>query len=423
MNQSTDNHSTRRQFLKRAAAATGMMAAPYVIPSTALGNQEKAAASERVTFAVMGLGDRGPTHLGMGGGAAQLVGVCDTWKDRREKVAAQRKCPGYTDFREVLAREDVDAVVLAVPDHWHVPMGILAAKAGKDIYCEKALGTSIAEDLALRKALKRYGRVFQYGPQRRSSAKFRHACELVRNGRIGKVKEVHITAMTFGPCAPRDPKPQPTPETLAYDLWLGPAPEAPYVPGRCRARGWYCIYDYCMGWISAWGSHVLSIAQWGYDTHKAGITEYEGTGELPSLGLNDNLTRWDARMQCANGVKMTLKTGGNHVKFVGSEGTVWVGDRGQGAEPASLWDSKIAADEIHLRSGSLHTDFVNCVKTRETSMSPIDDAVYSDIISHMANIAIRLKRKVKWDPAKEEIVGDAEAQGMTSRPLRAPWRI
>jgi len=417
----TETRTTRRDFCRRTAL---LSAAPYVITSTALGQGEKEPASERVTFGVVGLGDRGPTHLGMGGGAAQLVGVSDTWTDRRERVAAQRKVPGYTDFRELIGRDDVDAVVLAVPDHWHVPMAIRAAKAGKDTYCEKALGISVEQNQKLREAVKRYGTVFQYGPQRRSGGNWRHACELVRNGRIGEVREVHVTAATFGPCAPKDPKPTPPPETLAYDLWLGPAPEEPYVPGRCRARGWYCIYDYCLGWISAWGSHVLSIAQWGFDTHKAGVTEYEGSGELPTnLGLNDNLVRWDVRMTCAGGVKMSLTTGTNTVKFVGSEGTVWVSDRGQGAEPESLWGSQIGPDEIHLKSGSLHTDFVECVKSRATTVSPIDDAVYSDIISHLADIAIRTGRKIKWDPAKEQILGDAEAARMLSRPMRGPWEV
>jgi len=416
----TKTRLTRRDFLSKTAVA---VAAPLVIADTALGNQEKAAAGERVTFAVIGLGDRGPVHLGMGGGAGQLVAVCDTWADRRELIAGRSKCPAYTDFREILARQDIDAVVLAVPDHWHVPMAIRAAKAGKDIYCEKALGTSVAEDLALREVIKRYDRVFQYGPQRRQGDKWRHACELVRNGHIGKLREIQITAMTYGPCAPKDPKPAPVPKTLAYDLWLGPAPDVPYVPGRCRSRGWYCIYDHSLGWISAWGSHVLSIVQWAYDTHLTGVTEYEGTGELPNLGLNDNLVRWDVRMQCANGLQMTLKTGDNSVKFVGSEGSLWVGDRGQGSDPESLWNAQIAPEAIHLRSGSLHNDFVECVKTRKPTISPIDDAVYSDIISHLADIAIRLDRKVKWDPAKEQVIGDDEATRMLTRSLRNPWRV
>ncbi len=419
MRQST-RQLTRRLFLAKTAAVA---AVPQVIASTALGNQDKAAASERVTFAVIGLGDRGPRHFGMGGGAGQIVGVCDTWQDRREKSAAQCKCPGYADFLEVLDRDDIDAVVLTVPDHWHVPMAIRAAKAGKDIYCEKALGTSVAQDQALRSVIKRYNTVFQYGPQRRSGDGWRHACELVRNKHIGELKELHVTAATFGGCAPNDPKPTPAPETLDYDRWLGPAPVVPYVPGRCKARGWYCIYDYCLGWISAWGSHVLSIAQWGYNTHKTGITEYEGTGVIPNKGLNDNLASWDVKMQCANGVKMSLTTGGNAVRFVGTEGTVWVSDRGHGADPASLWDVKIAPDQIHLKSGNLGSDLVECIKTRETTISPIDDAVYSDIISHISDIAIRLKRKVRWDPAKEEIVGDEEASRMLTRSLRDPWGI
>ena len=416
-------HLTRRGFLGKAAVT---VAVPQIIagsPGAPGGDGKNKAASERVTFAVIGLGDRGPGHCGMGGGAGQLVAVCDTWKERREKVAKQRKVPGFVDFREILARDDVDAVVLAVPDHWHVLMAILSAKAGKDIYCEKALGTTVAEDLALRATIKRYGRVFQYGPQRRSTSKFRHACELVRSGRIGEVREIHVVAATFGGCAPKKVDPQPVPKSLAYDMWLGPAPVAPYVPGRCRARGWYCIYDYSLGWIAAWGSHVLSIAQWGYDTHKAGVTEYEGTGVIPNVGLNDNLISWDVKMQCANGVKMTLKTGSNSVKFVGSKGSVWVGDRGQGAEPKSLWKDKIKPGEVHLKSADLGADFMRCVKTRETTVSPIDDAVYSDIISHISDIAIRLKRPVKWDPAKEKIIGDDQASRMLSRAMREPWRI
>lgn len=414
-------HVTRRRFLGQAAAAVAM---PYVITGSALGGAKKKAASERVTFAVIGLGDRGPGHTGMGGGAGQLVAVCDTWKDRREKVAKQRKVRAYTDFREVLARDDIDAVVLTVPDHWHVPMAILAAKAGKDIFCEKALGTSVGEDLALRAAIKRYGRVFQYGPQRRASRRFRHACELVRGGRIGKVREIHIVAATFGGCAPKKVTPQPAPKSLSYDMWLGPAPVAPYVPGRCKARGWYCIYDYCLGWISAWGSHVLSIAQWGYDTHKAGVTEYQGSGAITNVGLNDNLVNWDVKMQCANGVKMTLKTGGNSVKFVGSEGTVWAADRGEGSEPASIWKEKIKPGDLKLKTvNNLGADFIRCVKTRETTVGPIDSAVYSDIISHIADIAIRLKRPVKWDPAKEKIVGDEQASRMLTRAIRPPWQI
>jgi len=411
---------TRRGFLGTAAAA---IALPHIIPASALGKDEKAAPSERTTFGVIGLGDRGPRHCRMGGAEGQLVAACDTWKDRREKIAAQYKVKPYADFREVLAKKDIDAVVITTPDHWHVPLAILAAKAGKDIFCEKALGTSVAEDLALRAVLKRYKTVFQYGPQRRAATKFRHACELVRNGRIGKVKEIHIVTMTYGACAPKKIEVQAPPKILDYEMWMGPSRKVPYVPGRCKSRGWYTIYDHSVGWIAAWGSHVLSLAQWGYDIHKAGVTEYQGTGVIPNLGLNDNLVKWDVKMQCANGVKMTLKTGGNSVKFVGTEGSVWAADRGQGSDPVSLWKDAIKPGEIHLKSANLGADFIKCVKTRATTVGPIDDAVYSDIMSHIADIAIRLKRPVKWDPSKEVIVGDAEATKMLSRPIRSPWSI
>ena len=416
----TQTNRSRRTFLGKAAAA---VATPQIIARSALGDENTAAASERVTFAIIGTGSRGSRHLALGGGAGQLVGVCDTWKDRRDAVADRLKVPAYNDFREVLARDAVDAVVITVPDHWHVPVAIAAAKAGKDIFCEKALGISVAADLALRKVVKRYGTVFQYGPQRRAGGNWRHMCELVRNGRIGEVRQINVTAETYGACAPKEPKAEAPPESLDYGMWLGPAPMTPYVPGRCKARGWYCIYDYCLGWISAWGSHVLSIAQWGYDTHKAGITEYEGTGVLPDAGLNDNLISWDVKMRCANGVTMSLKTGTNAVEFVGSEGTVWVSDRGRGADPASLWEAKLGPDDIRLKSADLGRDFVECVKSRQRTVGPIDDAVYSDIISHISDIAIRLKRKVRWDPAEERIIGDDEATHMLSRPAREPWRV
>ena len=414
---------TRRGFLGATTAAAAAIGLPQFIPGEALGKAEKAAPSERITFGVIGLGDRGPRHCKMGGAEGQLLAACDTWKDRRDKIAAQYKVKAYADFREVLANKEIDAIVITTPDHWHVPMAILAAKAGKDVFCEKALGMSVEQDLALRAVLKRYKTVFQYGPQRRASHKFRHLCELARNGRVGKIKEINIITPTFGACAPKKIEVKAPPKTLDYEMWMGPCPKVPYVPGRCKSRGWYSIYDHSIGWLAAWGSHVLSIAQWGYDIHKAGITEYQGTGVIPNQGLNDNLIKWDVKMKCANGVKMTLKTGTNTVEFVGEEGKIWASDRGQGSTPGTLWKDVIKPGEKRLKCADLGSDFIKCVKTRETTVGPLDDAVYSDIMSHIANIAIRLKRPVKWDPAKEVIVGDAEASKLLSREIRSPWSI
>jgi hypothetical protein len=413
---------TRRTLLKSAAGAA--VGAPYVLTTAALGSGGTPPASERVGCAVFGLGDRGPSHIGMARRDGQLVAVCDPWQDRRDRHAKANDVPGYGDFREVLARPDVDAVFLAVPDHWHVPLAIAAARAGKDVYCEKALGLTIEQDLALWKVLKETGRVFQYGPQRRESGQFRHACELVRNGRTGQVREVHVTAMTFGPCAPKAGyQPSPPPPQLDYDLWLGPAPDAPYVPGRCKARGWYTIYDYCLGWISAWGSHILSILVWGWDAHKAGQVEVEGTGDIPNDGLNDNAVRWDVRFQFSNGVRMTLGTAHNGVKFVGTEGWVVAGDKGFQTGPEDLWKTEIRAEEVHLGSGSLGGNFLSCVKTRGRTISPIDQAVYSDVLSHLADIAIRLGRKVTFDFETFRFPGDDEADRLRARAMRAPWRL
>jgi len=416
---------SRRDVLARTGAAAGCLAAPAVIPAIALGADGRPAPSERVRLGHIGLGDRGPNHYGIGGKDVEHVAVCDTWKNRREAGAKRLNCTAHADFRELLARGDIDGVVIAVPDHWHVPMAIAAAKAKKDIFLEKAVGTSVSEDLALREAIKTNARVFQYGPQRRAMGNYRRACELVRGKKIGELREIHVTAATFGPCAPRNGyKPAPAPPDLEYDLWLGPAPEVPYVPGRCQARGWYCIYDYCIGWISAWGSHVLSIAQWAYDTHRAGTIVVEATGTIPRDGLNDNLTQWDATLRFANGVLMTFKTGQNGVKFVGSEGWVEVNDRGQKAEPKELWTAEPKDGEVRLPAvSSLGDDFVRCIRTRKQTVSPIDDAVYSDILSHLADIAVRAGRKITWDPVKEQIVGDETAARMLSRSLRAPWKV
>ena len=196
----------------------------------------------------------------------------------------------------------------------------------------------------------------------------------------------------------------------------------PYVRGRCQARGWYCIYDYCLGWISAWGSHILSILQWAWDTRKAGNITVEGAGTITNEGLNDNLIQWDTNFHFGNGVEMTFKTGpSNSVVFVGSEGRVTASDGGCNSEPASLWKEPLGPNDRPLAGGDLGSNFIECCRTRKTTMSPVDEAAYSDILSHLADIAIRLKRKVTWDPAKEQFVGDADAARMMTRAVREPW--
>ena len=412
---SSERGMSRRRFLVSGAAAA---AAPYVITSTALGARGVPAASERVTVGKIGCGGRGG---GIGGVGGQIVAACDPWKPRRERYA-RSGAKAYADFRDLLARDDIDAVAIATPDHWHVPVAVAAAQAGKDMYVEKPLGVSVAQDQACREAVKRYGRMFQYGTQQRSSGHCRFGCELVRSGRIGEVREILVVAPNSHPGGSTTPRP--VPEGLDYDRWLGPAPWTPFTGCPNGGGSWYHVYDYALGFIAGWGAHPLDILVWGYDTHLAGVWEVEGTGLIATEGRNDAVYNWDVKFRFANGVKMTFKPGGNYTQFTGTEGWVGISRGGLRAEPASLLRSKIGPGDVHLVQSRSHGgNFAQAVRTRTTPVSHIDDAVRSDIISHVSDIAIRVGRTIKWDPLKEEIVGDDEAARMLSRPMRSPWHV
>ncbi len=417
-----DKRLTRRSLLKTAAA--GAMAAPSLIPSSALGLAEKATPSERVTLGHIGVGGRGSALLNSFRHLkdAQPVAVADAFKSRREGWAEKIGGKAYGDFRELLARDDIDAVVVATQDHWHVPIANAAARSGKDAYVEKPLGISVQHDQSCRKLFKKYGRVFQYGTQQRSSGHCRFGCELVRSGRIGEVHTIEVVAPNGASGGSTEEIP--VPPDLDYDMWLGPAPVAPYTKDRCTASGTYHIYDYALGFIAGWGAHPLDILLWGYDIHKAGEAEFEGTGSIPTEGLFNTVINWNVRARYANGLKMVFTPGGDSTKFIGPDGWVQVRRGGIDAEPKSLLKSTIGPDDVHLpHSGNHSQNFVDCVKSRNQPVSHIDHAVYSDIISHMGDICIRLGRKIRWDQVKEEIIGDEEASRMLSRPMRPPWTL
>ena len=425
---------TRRTFMKGAAVSAGAaLVGPMMLPSSVFGAK---APSNRVVLGHIGVGGQGSGLLGgfLGLAQGQSVAVCDPVKDRREGAAKRvdahyasrsdkgtyQGCKAYNDFREMLARDDVDAVVIATPDHWHVPTALAAVKAGKDVYVEKPLGISVEQNKALREAVHRGGAVFQYGTQQRCfSTHCGFACELVRNGYIGELKAIHVVApdgSTGG-----DPTPQPVPPGLDYDMWLGPAPVTPYTHDRVFGTGRWFIYDYALGFIAGWGAHPLDIAHWGYPHIPV---EYEGTGVIPTQGLFDTIVHWDVRGRYASGVEFTLKPGGDLTTFVGTEGRVAPSRGGVTAEPASLLKVKIKAEQIHLLQDNHHyQNFLNAVLSRKTPASDIDSAVQSDIISHLGDICIRTRRKIKWDEKTEQIVGDPQASRMLSRTMRAPWRL
>ena len=451
---------SRRQFLKRASIASAALALPNFIPSGLLGAN---APSQRIGIGLIGCGGRGTYESSCypGSDKCQVVAVCDPWESKRLRAkqvferhyaARQRSgtykgCDAYADFRGVLARADVDAVYIATPDHWHVPITIAAARAGKDMHTEKPLGVSIREDLAAREAVRRHGRIFQDGAERRSTTAARHAIELVLNGRIGRVQKIYVVspASVKGPV---DDPVLPVPADLDYDLWLGPAPWAPFSAARAisggNGNGIFHIYDYAIGFIAGWAAHPLDQVQWWADNAGMGVpVTYEGTGRLPDDGLFNCLIQWDVQCRYKNGLVMRFMDNqtarqqdipgvrdSNAATFVGTEGWICVNYNEVQMNPPALHNSIIGPNEIHLvrsnRAGGEyvephHMSWLDCIQTRQDPVGNIESAVRSDIISHLSDICVRTGRKIRWDPVKETIVGDDIAARMMTRARRAPW--
>ena len=371
---------------------------------------------------------------------AKCVAVADTIKHRRESWKSRTGCDVYNDFRELLARKDIDAVVVATQDHWHVPIAIMAAKAGKDMYVEKPLGISIEHDQAARKAVRNYRRIFQYGTQQRSDHRFRFACELTRNKYIGELKEIHAwcpDGIAGGSIAE-----EPVPADFDYDMWLGPAMRKPFNRDRClldgQTKGTFHIYDYAIGFIAGWGAHPLDIAQWGNDTDNTAPILYEGKGELPKEGLHDTTLHWDINCTYENGVKLHFMStsvaapivrkyrnmNDHGTTFVGDKGWVSVDRGGIYAQPSELLNIKLKSSDVHLYQSFNHcADFVQCVLSRKDPISTIESAAQSDFISHLSDIVVRTGKPVKWDAKNEKIIDNPEAQRYTSRAMRSPWTL
>jgi predicted dehydrogenase len=442
---------TRRRFLKRTAAA-GFASAFQWIPASALGRAGTVPPSERITYGVIGLGIQGTGNMKtfLANSEMQVVAVCDVHESQRTKGKqvvdtwySNSDCKAYRNFRELLARTDIDAVQITTPDHWHPLMAIEAARQGKHMYQEKPMGWSFRAAHAVQKAVHESGVVFQFGTQQRSGGKFRRACELVRNGRIGKLKTILVGVPGSVSSCPIQPV-EPVPKELDYDLWLGPAPMAPYSYQRCRPYTqkdgwsvWYSISDYCMGMIGNWGVHHLDIAQWGNDSELSGPVEVEGTAEFPKGMLTDCAVSWQVENRYANGVTlvhmddatskkhpMQLGGHGHGVMFLGTDGWVFVDRQTLETHPASLLQSEIGPNEVHLFKSDNHaTNFIEAVKGKAKPAAPIDIAVGTDTLCHLQIIAATLGRKLRWDPDKEEFVNDTLANDMLDRPMRAPWKI
>jgi hypothetical protein len=412
---------SRRGVLAAAAAA---VVAPHVIPSSALGNADTPPPSERVLLGHIGVGGQGGGLFGafQNCKGAQSVAVADCYKSRREAYARLCKGKAYADFRELLERKEIDAVVVATPDHWHVHAAIAAAKAKKDAYVEKPLAVTIEECLKCLKVFTENDRIFQYGTQQRSSAHCRYGCELVRSGKIGKVKRIEVIAPDGG--AGGSTAVVPVPADLDYKMWCGPSPVKPYTADRCKPNGTYWIYDYSIGYLGGWGAHPLDIQVWGNDADTKGPITVEGTGKIPTEGLYDTVYNWDMKLQLGDGVEMTFKPGGDSTKFIGEGGWIDIRRGGITASDPELLKIKLGPNDVHLLESPNHyQNYIDSVKSRKLAVSHLADAVRSDLLSHLCNIAVRVKRKITWDPKQQTVVGDAEAVKLMRRDYQAPWAI
>lgn len=434
----------RRQFLKKASSAVVALNFPTIIPSSVLGRGGRTVPNDRIVMGMIGVGDMGTGHVRsfLGHQDVQIVAICDVRESHRVRAKGivdqyynNHDCVIYGDFRELLDRGDIDAVCLATPDHWHTLIGLEAARQGKHIYYEKPLSLSIEEAKSIRAAVKQYNIVFQFGTQQRSDNRFRFACELVRNGRIGQLQTIMLGSANYKPI-PNQPT-EPIPSGFDYDLWLGPAPAAPYTHERCT-RNWTLIYDYSLGCVSgAWGIHDVDIAQWANESDHTYPITTEGTGVFPTEGLYDTAVAWEVEHTYPNGVilrHMDMPTALKRawqfnlhwmgILFIGSEGWIFVCRELIETDPKSLLKINTNSFEIQLpRSTDHRCNFIDAVKSNNQPISSIDVATHSDIVCHLADISMRLGRKLCWDPENERFIGDDEANRLMSRPLRSPWHL
>jgi len=430
--------SNRRRFLKQMAVAAGAVGVPLPVASSAFSADPAAAPSNKITIGCIGVGGMGTGNmrvfLGLEG--CRVVAVCDTYESRRQQAKQRvddaygdKGCTMHADYRDLLARKDIDAVMIAPQDHWHALIATAAAKAGKDMYCEKPLGVSFEEGRAIRDAVRGAKRVFQTGTWQRSQGKFQHACRLARNGYLGKIHTVEVGSPCpeYRPKYKGSPDPQPVPDGFDWAMWRGPAPDKPYNPGRVAWPDWYLIWDYCAGFICNWGVHHLDIAHWGCPQLGAESFEVECKAVYRNEGFTDNIDTWMATLNYASGLKLVYsdnrqqKTG---TRFLGEQGWVHVDRSGIWAEPASLLKVQLRPEQLQLTGSDHHQDnFLDCVKSREDPVSDVDAAYAASSLGLLTDIAGRLGQKLKWDAKQERFVDNDEANKMLSRPMHNGWSL
>ncbi len=421
------SRTTRRQFLSQSASvATTIFAAPWIIPSSAFGS------NERIVTGHIGVGGQGNSNLGAFLKLASPAAVCDVDKSHLAKTVArveketQKTCEAAGDYRKLLDRRDIDAIVISTPDHWHALTTIHACQAGKDVYCEKPLSLTILEGRKMVEAARKHERIVQTGSQQRSEACFRQACELVRNGRIGKLERVMVGLPNSNFEGPTVPDSDP-PAELNYDMWLGPAPRRPYNKNRVHYKFRF-FWDYSGGQMTNFGAHHIDIAQWGLGMDNSGPVATEGTAKFHPEKWYEVTQACRVTHTYANGVILVVGQGENDcpggVTFVGSEGSIFV-DRGKiNSTPEDIVKQPMtSSDERLYVSTDHHQNFLDCLKSRKLPICDVEIGHRAATICHLGNIALRLGRRIQWNPATERIVGDDEAAKWVSRPYRAPWAL
>jgi hypothetical protein len=445
---------SRRHFIRNASIGiSGAIVVPTILSSCAKG------ANDRILIGHIGVGSRGTTELlnyFLPLREANNIAVCDVFRDKREKAAEyinnfykenkvkSDPCLVYSDYEELLQNKEIDAVHITTPDHWHIQMAIKAARAGKHIMLAKPLGLSYPEYKILIKELNKNDVRFHYGPQQRTYDHLKLGYDIIRDGKIGEIERVDVWAPEGQSVSPPCNEAS-VPDDLDYERWIGPAPMRPYCPERTKNLGSWFINDYSIGWLAGWGAHPLDIMVWIVKEKVKGGYTVTGTGKIPPSGsLFDTVYSWDVAFAYRNGFDLHFSSfevarqngmignrkveESNGTTFYGSKGWISLSRRSAESNISEIHDKlnnfpKTKDGYISSENNTMGRRFISVVREKEKELCPLDEAIISDTISHMGNIAIRTGRKITWDPKQGQVVDDSEANNLYSREMRSPYLI